>query len=193
MSATYTFDVFMTLDGFASHTGDWGGYWGKQGPEWLAHRAQEYADTERIVFGAASFRDSLEYLAGLSDEQLGDEWLVRLRQLPATVVSSTLTGPFEWPDASVESGDAADVVQRLKAASDGRLRSHGSLTLNRAVLAAGLIDEIEVTVFPVLSGRTGVRPAFEAVGDFDLELLSARTFDASIQVLTYRPTAHGTA
>ena len=33
MTATYTFDIFSSLDGFGSHSGgDWGGYWGKQGP-----------------------------------------------------------------------------------------------------------------------------------------------------------------
>jgi hypothetical protein len=38
VTATYTFDVFTSLDGFGSTSGDWGGYWGKQGPELLAHR-----------------------------------------------------------------------------------------------------------------------------------------------------------
>jgi len=41
MTATYTFDVFCTLDGYGSYneSGDWGGYWGKQGPELLEHRS----------------------------------------------------------------------------------------------------------------------------------------------------------
>ncbi|MCW2720766.1 MAG: deaminase, partial [Pseudonocardia sp.] len=40
MTATYTFDVFSSLDGYGSYggNGDWGGYWGKQGPELLDHR-----------------------------------------------------------------------------------------------------------------------------------------------------------
>ena len=40
MTATYTFDIFMSLDGYGSYRepGDWGGYWGKQGPELLEHR-----------------------------------------------------------------------------------------------------------------------------------------------------------
>ena len=42
MTATYTFDVFTSLDGFGSHHGDWGGYWGKQGPELLDHRLSLY-------------------------------------------------------------------------------------------------------------------------------------------------------
>lgn len=189
--ATYTFDIFMTLDGFGGHTGDWGGYWGKQGPDLLAYRAAAFADTARLVVGAGSFRDNLQFFGGVDDDGLGDEWIVRLRDLPTTVISSTLAGPFDWPDATVASGDAVDIVRRLKAESDGRLRSHGSLTLNRALIDAGLVDEIEVTVFPVLCGRTGALPVFADVGDFDLELLRARTFDGGTQVLTYRPTRHG--
>ena len=40
MTTTYTFDVFATLDGYGSYgpEGDWGGYWGKQGPELIARR-----------------------------------------------------------------------------------------------------------------------------------------------------------
>ena len=45
MTATYTFDIFSTLDGFGSYTAnaDWGGYWGKQGPEFLDHRLAVYS------------------------------------------------------------------------------------------------------------------------------------------------------
>jgi hypothetical protein len=38
MTATYTFDVFSSLDGYAAASADWSGYWGKQGPELLDHR-----------------------------------------------------------------------------------------------------------------------------------------------------------
>jgi dihydrofolate reductase len=110
---------------------------------------------------------------------------------PVTVLSSRLTEPLDWPDTTIESGDPVEVVTRLKAESDVPLRSHGSLTLNRALLNAGLIDTIEVTVFPVICGTTGVDRIFDGADDFDLELLEARTFDGHTQVLTYRPTRHG--
>lgn len=82
------------------------------------------------------------------------------------------------------------MVKRLKAESDVPLRSHDSLTLNRALLNAGRIDTIEVTVFPVISGKTGVDRIFDGANDFDIELLRARTSDGHTQVLTYRPTRH---
>ena len=98
---------------------------------------------------------------------------------------------LDWPDATVVSGDAVDVVARLKEESDVPLRSHGSLSLNRALMAAGLVDVLQVTIFPVLTGQTGTDPIFRGAADFDLELVESRTLDGHTQELTYRPTLHG--
>ena len=57
-------------------------------------------------------------------------------------------------------------------------------------MAAGLVDRLEVTIFPVISGRTGTSPILACAGDFDLELLESRTFDRRTQELVYRPTPH---
>jgi dihydrofolate reductase len=191
MTATYTFDVFSTLDGFGAHRGDWGGYWGKQGPELLAHRLAIYREAHRMVFGANTYRAHAQMLAtGVEPEAL-DPWVTRMRDLPATVVSNTLEEPLDWPDATVESGDPVDVVARLKRESDVPLRSHGSLSLNRALLAAGLVDRVQVTLFPVICGQTGLDPIFQGAPDFDLELIEHRILDGHTQELTYHPTLHG--
>jgi dihydrofolate reductase len=192
MTATYTFDVFSSLDGFGSVSGgDWGGYWGKQGPEFLDHRLGRYGEDQRMVFGANTYRAFAGMLASSpEDAEVRDPWVTRMVNLPLTVVSSTLEGPLDWPDATVVSGDAVDVVARLKEESDVPLRSHGSLSLNRALMAAGLVDRVEVTLFPVVTGQTGAEPIFGGAADFDLELLETRTFDGNIQELIYRPTLH---
>ena len=191
MTATYTFDIFTSLDGHASYgpPGDWGGYWGKQGPEFLDHRAAAYDGEQRMVFGATTFRAFLEMLPAMGEDER-DAWIDRMLGCPTTVVSSTLQGPFDWPDATVVSGDAVDVVARLKEESGVPLRSHGSLSLNRALMAAGLVDRIQLTIFPVITGRTGEDPIFAGAADFDLELLGSRTLDGHIQELVYRPTLH---
>ncbi|WP_353649552.1 dihydrofolate reductase family protein [Nakamurella sp. A5-74] len=191
MSATYTFDIFSTLDGYASHRGDWGGYWGKQGPEFLEHRAAIYREPQRVVLGATTYAENATFADPEFDRSQLDEWILRMYDAPVTVLSGTLTEPHDWQNTTIESGDPVELVTRLKAESDVPLRSHGSLTLNRALLNAGLIDAIQVMVFPVISGSTGVYRIFEGVEDFDLELLDAQTFDGNTQVLTYRPTRHG--
>ena len=193
MTATYTFDVFSSLDGYGSYggDGDWGGYWGKQGPELLEHRLASFGTEHRMVFGATTFRQFVAMLAeSTEDSEVRDPWVTRMRTMPTTVVSSTLEGPFDWPDATVARGDAAEIVGRLKEESDVPLRSHGSLSLNWALLAAGLVDRLQVTVFPVVTGRTGSDPIFGGADDFDLELLEHRTLDGDIQELVYRPTRH---
>ncbi|HET6741355.1 MAG TPA: dihydrofolate reductase family protein [Kribbella sp.] len=188
-NVTYTFDVFSSLDGFGAHTGDWGGYWGKQGPEFLAHRLSQFSEDQRMVFGANTMRDQLQMLSAGIDPEILDAWVPRMQALPATVISSTLQAPLDWPDATVVGGDPVEVVRRLKAESAVPLRSHGSLALNQTLLAAGLVDYIQLTVFPVITGRTGVAPIFRGE-DFDLELVSAKTFDGNTQELIYRPVLH---
>ena len=192
MAATYTFDVFSSLDGFGSVSGgDWGGYWGKQGPELLDHRLALYSEPQRMVLGANTYRLFAEMLASSTeDSDVRDPWVTRMVSLPAFVVSTTLQAPLDWPDATVMSGDAVDVVARLKEESDVPLRSHGSLSMNRALMAAGLVDRLQVTVFPVITGENGSDAIFDGAADFDLELIGSRTLDGDIQELTYRPTLH---
>jgi dihydrofolate reductase len=192
MPATYTFDVFSSLDGYGGVSdGSWGGYWGKQGPELLSHRLALYGEQQRMVFGANTYRAFAQMLASSTEEsEVRDEWVTRMRSMPATVVSTTLKGPLDWADATVESGDAVDIVARLKEESKVPLRSHGSLSMNRALMAAGLVDRVQVTLFPVITGQTGDDPIFKGAADFDLELIDSRTLDGSIQELTYAPTVH---
>jgi dihydrofolate reductase len=192
MTATYTFDVFSSLDGFGAAGGDWTGYWGKQGPELLDHRLALFGTQQRMVFGANTFRLFVDMLASSTEgSEVRDPWVTRMRNMPATVVSATLQEPLDWPDASVASGDAIDVVARLKEESDVPLRSHGSLSMNRALMAAGLVDFVQVTLFPVITGQTGLDPIFQGAADFDLDLVEQRTLDGHIQELVYRPTLHG--
>ncbi|MFD4255586.1 dihydrofolate reductase family protein [Amycolatopsis thermoflava] len=192
MTATYTFDVFTSLDGFGAAGGDWTGYWGKQGPELLERRLALYDEEPRIVFGANTYRAFAQMLAeSTEDSDVRDPWVTRMRNLPATIVSSTLREPLDWPDATVVSGDAVDVIRRLKEESAAPLRSHGSLSMNRALMAAGLVDRLHVTLFPVITAKTGLDPIFAGGADFDLELLEHRTLDGHIQELIYRPTLHG--
>ncbi|GAA5159151.1 dihydrofolate reductase family protein [Ornithinimicrobium tianjinense] len=196
MATTYTIDIFSSLDGFGSYGpgGDWGGYWGKQGPELLEHRARQLAEPQRMVLGATTFREFVQMLGSADDgSEVRDAWVTRMVHLPATVVSSTLVEPLDWPDATVATGDGVEVVRRLKEESDVPLRSHGSLSLNRALLDAGLVDRLQVTTFPVLTGRSGTGRIFEGIGDFDLELLDSHVLDGRTVESVYRPTVHRSA
>ncbi|MFC7512088.1 dihydrofolate reductase family protein [Streptomyces thermocarboxydus] len=190
MTATYTFDVFSSLDGYgAARRLD--RLLGQTGPATPRPPARPARGEQRMVFGANTYRAFARMLAESTDESdVRDPWVTRMRNLPTIVVSNTLQEPLEWPDATVVKGDAVEVVARLKEESDVPLRSHGSLSMNRALMAAGLVDRLQVTVFPVVTGRTGLDRVFEGAADFDLELLESRTLDDRIQELVYRPTPH---
>jgi dihydrofolate reductase len=193
MTTTYTFDIFSTLDGYGSYgpEGNWGGFWGKQGPELLDHRLASFDAEQRMVFGATTFRQFVEMLVSSTEESdVRDPWVIRMRNMPASVVSSTLEGSLDWPDATVVSGNAVDIIARLKKESNVLLRSHGSISVNRALMAAGLVDLVRVTFSPVISGKSGTHPNFSGAADFDLDMVESRTLDGHTQELIYRPTLH---
>lgn len=92
MPVTYTFDVFSSLDGFGgASSGDWGGYWGKQTPELLNHRLARYRPEQRMVIGRTTYQMFADMLAAGTEESVLDPWVTRMRNLPATVVSSPVS------------------------------------------------------------------------------------------------------
>ena len=144
-----------------------------------------------MVFGANTYRQFVQLLGPSTEEpEVGDPVNTRMRSLLTTVVSTTPEGPLDWPDATLVSGDAVDVIARLKEEFEVPLRSNGSLSMNRALMSAGLVDRVQVTLFPVITDQTGVDPIFHGAANFDLELIESRTLDGHTQELIYRPTPH---
>ncbi|WP_040525831.1 dihydrofolate reductase family protein [Gordonia effusa] len=184
MTATFTADVFMTLDGYgATHT--WGGNWGKGQADLWDLREQLYTPEQLIVLGANTYQVMAKFGPGLDVA-----WIQRFCAMEKVVYSNTLAEPLAL-NSTLSQRDAVEGVRELKQTSDVPLRSHGSLTLNRALLDAGLVDRLEVTVFPAITAKTGISPVFGgATRDFDLELLESRTFDDGIIWSVYRPTVY---
>src|SRR4029079_5956181 len=106
MTATYTFDVFSSLDGYGAASANWTGYWGKQGPELLDHRLALYDTEQRTELRANTYREFSRMLASSTEEsEVRDPWVTRMWNMPATVVSTTLEGPLRSPPATVAHGD----------------------------------------------------------------------------------------
>ena len=181
--ATYITDLFMTLDGFG--TGPVG-YWGKQGPELVAQRSRTFfaGEGEMLVLGANTYRLMAGFVADMGEE---DASFASLNAAKKIVISRTLEEPLAMDNSTLTAEDALDAVPRLKAESPVPLRSHGSISMNRALLAAGLVDRLEVTVFPVITGETGENPILADLPDIDLELVDSRLFDGRVQHLVYVP------
>lgn len=182
--ATYTVDLFMSLDGFGSGPV---GYWGKDGPE-LSERQERtfFAGRDQVlVLGANTYRQ----MAGFADERGDDPSFASLTASPKIVISQTLEEPLSWDNTTLIADDAVEAVARLKEESPVPLRSHGSISMNRSLLAAGLVDRLEVLVFPVITGASGSDPILGGLDrDVDLELVDSRLLDGRIQNLVYAPT-----
>lgn len=181
--ATYTVDLFMTLDGFGSGPV---GYWGKEGPELEERQSRVFfgGDDEKLVFGAGTYR----LMAGFAAERGESPAFEALTARDKIVISRTLEEPLEWANTTLIAEDAVDAVKRLKAESPLPLRSHGSISMNKAILAAGLVDRLEVMVFPIITGESGSDPILSDLPDIDLVLVETHLFDRRMQQLCYVPT-----
>ncbi len=97
----------------------------------------------------------------------------KLNSDPKVVVSSTLTNP-EWQNTSVISGDVVAEISKLKAETDGVILVAGSGTLVATLLAADLVDELRLMVFPTILGR-GRRLFLDGIDRLKLKLAESRT------------------
>jgi dihydrofolate reductase len=180
--ATYTAYLFTTLDGFGTGRV---AYWGKGGPELVEHHARTFfaGEHQTLVFGANTYRLMARFAAELEDPNFAS-----LNAARKIVISRTLEEPLAMENSTLIAEDALDAVPRLKAESPVPLRSHRSISMNRALLAAGLVDRLEVMVFPVITGESGENPILAGLPDIDLELVDSRLFDGRVQQLVYVPT-----
>ncbi|MDQ8044860.1 MAG: dihydrofolate reductase family protein [Solirubrobacteraceae bacterium] len=178
--ADFITDVFMTLDGYGTGTE---GYWGKDGPELRALRERLIPSAdETLVMGAETYR-MMSHFAEVMPAAVAP-----FTAAEKIVLSRTLEAPLTWDNTTLVPEDAVDAIPRLKAESTKPLRCHGSLSLNRALLAAGLVDRLEVIVFPIINGATGSNKVFDDLPDIDLELVGSDLLDGRTQRLVYVPT-----
>jgi dihydrofolate reductase len=185
MSTTFTVDFFCSLDGYGSAKG-WPGYWGKEGPEIREDRVRTFVQDQVLVFGATTFRQFSKFVT-MFDEPYYDS----LNELPKVVFSSTLDPKSPgWQNSTVINEDAVTAIERLKRTTDVPMRSHGSISLNRALLAAGLVDRLEVMIFPAITGKSGYAALFQDGAEFDLELVESTVLDGRTQKLVYAPHLH---
>ncbi len=179
-------DFITSLDGYGSAEG-WPGFWGMEGPEylgWLEEREEHTA-----LMGATTYRLMSGFAAEMSNLRTPEESsFAELTAMPKVVFSSTLQTPLSWANTELVDGDAVEAVRAMKRDGTRPLRTLGSLTLCRSLLAAGVVDRFRVVVFPVITGVTGRDRIYDAYPDVALELVANRTFDGRLQLLEYVPT-----
>jgi dihydrofolate reductase len=178
-----TVDFIMSLDGYGAAEG-WPGYWGMEGPEYLAWLEEDGKIEHTALMGATTYR----LLSGFATEMPDDPGLAGLTAMPKVVFSSTLERPLSWANTELVDGDPVEVVRDMKQRDSRPLRTVGSLSLCRSLLHAGVVDRFRVVVFPVITGATGQDRIFDGYPDITLDLVASRTFDGRLQLLEYVPT-----
>ncbi len=184
-------DFITSLDGFGAAEG-WPGWWGLEGPEYLAWLGEQPERDYTILMGANTYRLMSGFAtseASESDETTDEDASVaELGQLPKVVFSSTLKEPLAWANTRLVSGDAVEAVRAMKRDGASPMRTIGSLTLCRSLLEAGLVDRFRLVVFPVITGSTGRERIYDGYPDVALDMVANRTFDGRLQLLEYVPT-----
>ena len=183
-------DFITSLDGYASGEG-WPGFWGLEGPEYLAWLGEQPevtylmgANTYRLMSGFAAG----ETPAGQDDFSADEEASVDgLTQASKVVFSATLDEPLTWANSTLVRDDAVEAVRAMKKSASGLISTIGSLSLSRSLLRAGLVDRFRVVMFPVITGATGEERIYDGYPDVALEMTDHRTFDDRIQLVEYRP------
>jgi dihydrofolate reductase len=183
-------DFITSLDGYASAEG-WPGFWGLQGPEYLAWLGEQPEVT--YLMGTNTYRLMSGFAAGdvpagqdefNADEEASVDGLTRATKV---VFSASLDEPLTWANTTLVRGDAVEYVRAMKEEDGDLLSTIGSLSLCRSLLQAGLVDRFRVVMFPVITGATGAERIYDGYPDVALEMTDSRTFDGRIQLVEYRP------
>ncbi len=185
-------DFITSLDGYGAAEG-WPGWWGLQGPEYLAWLAEQPMQDCTILMGATTYRQMSGFAAqpeasGIDPESDEAASIGDFATAPKVVFSSTLQEPLAMPNTRLIRGDPVERVRAMKREEPKPMRTVGSLTLCRSLIEAGLVDRFRVVVFPVITGRTGTDRIYDGYPDVALEMVESRTFDGRIQLLEYVPT-----
>jgi dihydrofolate reductase len=173
-------DFITSLDGYAAADG-WPGWWGLEGPEYLAWLGESPEAGYTVLMGANTYRLMSGFAAA------GEPGTDALGGVSKIVFSTTLH-EAEWANTQLIAQDPVASVRAMKDEGTRPMRTIGSLTLCRSLLEAGLVDRFRVVVFPVITGRSGRERIYDGYPDVALDMIRSHTFDGRIQLLEYIPT-----
>src|SRR4029453_634154 len=160
-------DFITSLDGYGAAEG-WPGWWGLEGPEYLAWLGDQPEADYTVLMGANTYR-LMSALA--ADGEPGTDALAGLSKV---VFYPPLTEPLSWPNTRLVSQDAVEAVREMKEHGTESMRTIGSVSLCRSLLSAGLVDRFRVVVFPVITGSTGKGRIYDGYPDVSLDMVSSQ-------------------
>lgn len=179
--------VYASLDGVIEN------------PEWsMPYFNEEAAEratatlfgSDALLLGKGTYEGFAEAWPTMTDEGPGPEGFAdRMNSIQKYVVSATIE-KAEWGPVTVIRDNVIDEITKLKDQPGKDILIYGVGQLAHSLLEAGLLDELEIWVHPVLVGVT--TPGSQIVREGSkvlLELAESTTFRSGIVVLSYRPAA----
>jgi len=174
----------ITLDGSIEMLGDW---FDPQGQGDMSDLMEEIRRQDAQADGLLIGRQTFEDLRGYWPQQTDDKTGITdyLNNVEKYVVSSTMTDPG-WQNSKVLSGDPVEKVRGIKQLPGMDIVLTGSIRLTHALIAAGLVDEYRLFVYPVVQGR-GRRLFPDSYEIRRLKLMRAQSFASGVSLLIYGP------
>jgi dihydrofolate reductase len=171
---------YVTLDGVVEAPEKWV----MPDEKMFEEQTADYAESDALLLG----RRTYEIFAAAWPQRGSDvpnaDWMNSTRKY---VASTSLESP-EWQNTTVLEGDVSDAVSRLKQEDGEDITVNGSATLLRALLSAGLVDELRLFLHPVTVG-SGNRLFEDGDGLGPLKLAECLAYDNGVVSLTYEPAA----
>ena len=141
------------------------------------------ATADGLLFG----RRTWQGMAAAWPDRAGDPYADQMNEIKKYVASRTLTqGDLSWNSTLLSPADALGDIAALRRQPGGDLQVWGSVSLVKAMLGAGLVDELLLMIEPIiLGGGKGIFPTDGTARP--MELVKSVTTGTGVQVCTYRP------
>lgn len=173
-------EIMLSIDGAARGEKS-PAYYGYTGPEFMEWLAQKSAQPHRTMIG----RKTLDALSGVPEAYQDDDYR-KMTENPGWVVSSRL-GSAGWPGLTVLGSGFLDTLRAERAGHGAEIRTMGSLSIVRQLLAANLLDRLRLIYCPLILPQSGIEPFFKGMPDQKFKLVDHRILDGEVLVLDYRP------
>jgi dihydrofolate reductase len=177
-----TTGLLMSLDGVVESPNVWG--WGRYfNDEMKEGIAAGIANADTVLLGRRTYLEFAELWPKQSSDVLMADFL---NNSPKYVVSTTLREPLSWKNSRLINGDVADKIRKLKQQPGKDIMVPGSPTLVRWLLNHGLLDELNLSICPIVVGN-GAR-LFEGVDkEVSLKLVASIALKTGVLGTTYAP------
>ncbi|MBA2519443.1 MAG: dihydrofolate reductase [Chloroflexia bacterium] len=180
---------FVTLDGLMSDVGDTMEWTLTSFNDEMARAiADQQAATDTILMGRVTYDIMAGYWPTEHAAEEDPGLVNHMNETPKVIFSRTLE-QANWNNTTVVRDDIEGEVRRLKVLPGKNIALLGSASIVAQLANAGLIDEYQLLLNPVVLGRG--KPLFgDTVSQQDLKLVKAETFTNGVLALTYQPVGH---